>query len=253
MKAGVPVEEIIASLFEAVVYQNLATLTKGNTPMPEVLLLGGPNLFFKGLQEAWRHHLTRLWKERKASLPEGKDPEHLICVPPEALYYACLGCVEIAHGEPLGVGTYAGREKLKWWVEEGQYEQKKKEGGKGLWATVDDLEGFKRKYAQHGNGRSSHEAQRNGSKIRAVCGMDFGSTTAKFVLLSPEREILATGYALSHGNPIEDAKTLFRQVQNAMEEGELLAVSITGYGKDLLINYVESKYDNIQHPLRGDC
>jgi activator of 2-hydroxyglutaryl-CoA dehydratase len=48
LKGGVPVEEIIASLFEAVVYQNLATLTKGNTPAPQVLLLGGPNLFFKG-------------------------------------------------------------------------------------------------------------------------------------------------------------------------------------------------------------
>ena len=58
LKAGVPVEEIIASLFEAVVYQNLATLTRGHTPMPDILLLGGPNLFFKGLQEAWRHHLA---------------------------------------------------------------------------------------------------------------------------------------------------------------------------------------------------
>ena len=64
VKTGVPVEEIIASLFEAVVYQNLATLTKGNTPMPTVLLLGGPNLFFKGLQEAWRHHLMKLWTQR---------------------------------------------------------------------------------------------------------------------------------------------------------------------------------------------
>ncbi len=34
VKGGVPVEEIIASLFEAVVQQNLATLTKGNTPAP---------------------------------------------------------------------------------------------------------------------------------------------------------------------------------------------------------------------------
>jgi activator of 2-hydroxyglutaryl-CoA dehydratase len=42
LKAGVSVEEIIASLFEAVVYQNLATLTRGNTPLPEILLLGGP-------------------------------------------------------------------------------------------------------------------------------------------------------------------------------------------------------------------
>ena len=70
VKGGVPVEEIIASLFEAVVYQNLATLTKGNTPAPQVLLLGGPNLFFTGLQQAWRHHLTKLWAERRCPAGE---------------------------------------------------------------------------------------------------------------------------------------------------------------------------------------
>ena len=73
LKAGVPVEEIIASLFEAVVYQNLATLTRGNTPLPEILLLGGPNLFFKGLQEAWRHHLGKVWKERRVPVADDRD------------------------------------------------------------------------------------------------------------------------------------------------------------------------------------
>src|SRR5262245_32080506 len=81
VKAGVSIEEIIASLFEAVVYQNLATLTKGNTPAPEVLLLGGPNLFFTGLQEAWRHHLKKIWEQRKVPLPDGCDPESLVFVP----------------------------------------------------------------------------------------------------------------------------------------------------------------------------
>ncbi len=129
VKTGVPVEEIIASLFEAVVYQNLATLTKGNTPAPEVLLLGGPNLFFKGLQEAWRHHLGKLWEQRKLALPEGRDPASLITVPAEALYYACLGCVEIGAGEADGVAVYEGRDRLRWWVEEGQQEEKAKAGG----------------------------------------------------------------------------------------------------------------------------
>src|SRR5712664_445588 len=92
VKTGVPVEEIIASLFEAVVYQNLATLTRGNTPMPEILLLGGPNLFFTGLQQAWRHHLLKLWKERAVAIPEDKDPTSLIRVPDDALYYAAQGC-----------------------------------------------------------------------------------------------------------------------------------------------------------------
>src|SRR3989449_2801094 len=89
VKTGVPVEEIIASLFEAVVYQNLATPTKGNTPSPEGLLLGGPNLFFTGLQQAWRHHLAKLSVQRKIVLPEGRDAASLIILPARALYYAC--------------------------------------------------------------------------------------------------------------------------------------------------------------------
>ena len=82
-----PVDEIIASLYEAVIYQNLATLTKGNTPQPGVLLLGGPNLFFRGLQEAWRHHLGKLWAERNIDA----DPATAVQVPDAAVYYACLG------------------------------------------------------------------------------------------------------------------------------------------------------------------
>ena len=77
LKGGVPVNEIIASLFEAVVYQNLATLTKGNTPLPKVLLLGGPNLFFQGLRQAWRHHLVKLWAERNVCLPASADVSRL--------------------------------------------------------------------------------------------------------------------------------------------------------------------------------
>ena len=102
LKSGVPVEEIMASLFEAVVHQNLATLTKGNTPMPQVLLLGGPNLFFGGLQQAWRHHLARLWSERGVPMPHGLDANSAIIVPEDALYYAALGCAEVEPDEAEG-------------------------------------------------------------------------------------------------------------------------------------------------------
>ncbi len=235
VKTGVPVEEIIASLFEAVVYQNLATLTKGNTPMPEVLLLGGPNLFFKGLQEAWRHHLTKLWTQRKVDVPEGRDPASLIIVPSEALYYACLGCVEIGEGEKPEVGVYQGRDKLKWWVDEGQHEQKAKDGGKALVAGADDLSTFVSQYGA----RPAVAAVAAGGAGRAttatpvLLGCDFGSTTAKAVALSPERELLFSCYALSKGNPIEDAQSLFGQVREAGFT-EVAGLALTGYGKDLL-------------------
>jgi len=231
VKTGVPVEEIIASLFEAVVYQNLATLTKGNTPMPEVLLLGGPNLFFQGLQEAWRHHLTNLWSQRKTALPGGRDPASLIVVPTEALYYACLGCVEIGKDEPPDVGVYRGRDKLHWWVETGQHEQKAKDGGKALIAGSEDRISFG---AQWDTWRAAARTEeRRPITGPALIGCDFGSTTAKAVVLSPSREQLFSCYALSKGNPIEDAQSLFRQMREA-GVGEVAGLALTGYGKDLL-------------------
>jgi predicted CoA-substrate-specific enzyme activase len=232
VKTGVPVEEIIASLFEAVVYQNLATLTKGNTPSPEVLLLGGPNLFFTGLQEAWRHHLGKLWEQRKIALPDGRDAASLITVPAEALYYACLGCVEIGAGEPDGVAVYAGRDRLRWWVEEGQQEEKAKAGGRALVACPDDLTSF---VAEYDLKRPAAAAAKATGPV--LIGCDFGSTTAKAVVLSPARDLLFSCYALSQGNPIEDAQSLFRQVREA-GYAEVGGLALTGYGKDLLKDVV---------------
>jgi len=236
VKSGVPVEEIIASLFEAVVYQNLATLTKGNTPIPHVLLLGGPNQFFAGLQEAWRHHLGKLWDERKLKLPEGETLESLITVPEDALYYACLGCVEIGREEKHPVGIYVGSEKLQWWVDQGQWEAKEKEGSRGLVRDAADLESFMQRY---GNGTSCEPVGKAAADrdVPVLVGCDFGSTTAKAVVLSADGEVVLSCYTPSAGNPIEDAKVLFRQIRQAGFE-KFGGLGLTGYGKDLLQNII---------------
>src|SRR2546421_1742901 len=52
-KRGVPTDQLMASLFEAIVMQNLAVLTRGNTLRPQVLLLGGPNTYIRGMKECW--------------------------------------------------------------------------------------------------------------------------------------------------------------------------------------------------------
>jgi predicted CoA-substrate-specific enzyme activase len=228
VKTGVPVEEIIASLYEAVVYQNLATLTKGNTPRPNVLLLGGPNLFFQGLQEAWRHHLGKLWKERGIDA----DPNVSVSIPKGALYYACLGCIELARADQPSVGVYSGRERLEWWIEKGQWEAKAKEGAKGLVRDSTELSSF---MSEYGAPRASVSAP--GAQDGVLVGCDFGSTTAKAVVMSASRELLFSCYAQSHGNPIEDAKALLRQIRGA-GFASIAGVAITGYGKDLLKDIV---------------
>lgn len=226
VKAGVPVEEIIASLYEAVVYQNLATLTKGNTPAPQVLLLGGPNLFFRGLQEAWRHHLEKLWSERKIAA----DPAEAIRIPEDALYYACLGCIEVAASEDEAAGRYAGAEKLRAWIDKGQWEAKAKEGGKALVRDEAELCEFAGRYGATQCPAPRAEKPRDAP---VLLGCDFGSTTAKAVLLCPEGELLSSIYVPSHGNPIEDAKAIFREVGKSGYRN-LAGLALTGYGKDLL-------------------
>jgi predicted CoA-substrate-specific enzyme activase len=228
VKSGVPVDEIIASLYEAVIHQNLATLTKGHTPQPNVLLLGGPNLFFRGLQEAWRHHLGKLWTERRIDA----DPASAVLVPEDAVYYACLGCIAIARGEAETIGVYAGRDQLRWWIDTGQWEEKAKEGGKGLVRDGQDLQMFLRKYAS----RAAHDrgAPTQPTHVEPVLvGCDFGSTTAKAVALSFDHALRFSCYTASNGNPIEDAKALFRQLREA-GVSDIAGLAVTGYGKDLL-------------------
>ncbi len=227
LKAGVPKEEIIASLFEAVVQQNLATLTKGNTPQPNVLLLGGPNMFFRGLREAWAAHLQRLWEARGTPLPDGVTAQDCIQTPEDALFYACLGCVEIARRETHGTTPYAGLDQLDWWIETGQKESKAREGRGALSASRDELHRFARQFEA---APVSVAARIEGP---VFVGCDFGSTTVKAIVLSEAREVLTSVYRPSVGNPIEDAKAVFAALR---EEGvrDIARLGITGYGKDLL-------------------
>src|SRR5438105_12553788 len=131
-KVGTPSDELMASLFEAIVLQNLSVLTRGHTLRPHVLLLGGPNSFIRGMREAWQANIPRMWKERKVEIPEGSKPEDLIKVPGNAQYFAALGAVEFGKDEDDDVGRYSGTGTLVHYIEYGRQEEKAKSGGKGL-------------------------------------------------------------------------------------------------------------------------
>src|SRR5438445_7572675 len=145
-KEGTPPDELMASLFEAIVLQNLSVLTRGHTLRPHVLLLGGPNSFIRGMREAWQANIPRMWKERKVEIPEGSKPEDLIKVPGNAQYFAALGAVEFGKDEDDDVGRYSGTGTLIHYIDFGRQEEKASAGGKGLVESQDELEAFKAKY-----------------------------------------------------------------------------------------------------------
>ncbi len=72
VKASIPSPEIMCSLADAIVMQNLSVLTRGNTLRHKVLLLGGPNTYLPFLQECWRKRIPQTWEDRGYDYPEGR-------------------------------------------------------------------------------------------------------------------------------------------------------------------------------------
>ncbi len=234
-KTGTPPDELMASLFEAIVLQNLSVLTRGHTLRPHVLLLGGPNGFIRGMREAWQANIPRMWKERKVELPEGVKAEELIKVPENSQYFAALGAVEFGRDEDEEIGQYTGTEKLKYYIDFGRSEEKAAAGGKGLVENPTELATFQFEYSKK---RFVPATFQPGSTVRGFVGIDGGSTSTKAVLLDEQGDILCKAYQLSNGNPIQDTIEMFEklrgQIEGAGASMEVLGVGTTGYAKDIL-------------------
>ena len=234
-KVGTPPDELMASLFEAIVLQNLSVLTRGHTLRPHVLLLGGPNSFIKGMREAWQANIPRMWQERKVAIPDGAKPEDLIKVPQNAQYFAALGAVEFGKSEEDCVGCYRGYEQLVHYIDFGRQEEKAKSGGKGLVDRPEDLDLFRDAYRRK---KFTPAVFQKGSTVAGFIGIDGGSTSTKAVLLDENGDILCKSYQLSNGNPIQDTIEMFENLRKQVEAQhahlEVLGVGTTGYAKDIL-------------------
>ncbi len=234
-KQGVPADQLMASLFDAIVLQNLTVLTRGHTLQPDVLLLGGPNTFISGMREAWQHNIPQIWKERGVELAEAADPEDHIKTPADALYFAAIGAVEFGRQEDEGIGRYLGTECLERYLREGRQREKAEAGSRGLWVSAEELQEFRTKHARPPFTSTTFQS---GERVSAFIGLDGGSTSTKAVLLSEKGDLLCKAYQLSQGNPIEDTKQLFESLRNQVESQgahlEVLGVGTTGYAKDIL-------------------
>jgi activator of 2-hydroxyglutaryl-CoA dehydratase/predicted nucleotide-binding protein (sugar kinase/HSP70/actin superfamily) len=240
-KEGTPSDELMASLFDAIVLQNLTVLTRGHTLRPHVLLLGGPNTFIRGMREAWQHNIPKTWKERGVEVPAGESPESLIKVPANAQYFAALGAVQFGRDEEAPVGRYTGMARLDHYITAGRAEEKAASGGRGLSTSDEELRAFKERYTPK---RFVPATFQRGELVRGFIGLDGGSTSTKAVLLSTAGDVLCKVYQLSKGNPIQDTIDMFDGLRTQVEQAgatlEVLGVGTTGYAKDILKDVLQA-------------
>ena len=232
-KQGVPESHLMASLFHAIVLQNLSVLTRGITLMPDVFLLGGPNAYFPGLQLAWRKGLLDLWTRKEIALPEGATAETLVTVPPMAEYFAAMGAILFGAADTEEV-QYFGTQRLEQHIRASEASRNSGGGTGGLCVDEAELAGFRRTYSIP----AAPAPARADRRLEIFIGLDGGSTSTKAVALSPDGEILTSSYRLSEADPITDAiavlKDLGGKLGIAARPVKVLGLGTTGYSKDLL-------------------
>jgi len=231
---GIPTDQLMASLFQAIVGQNLSVLTRGHTLRPQVLLLGGPNTYIRGMQEAWRANIPLMWEERGYPLPAGVDPRELIVVPENAQYFAALGAIDSSDQVDDDIRDYAGWRKLESFLGRRRAEPRRGVEG-GLVRSSEELAAFKAQYRARPFVAPTF---RPGQEVEAFIGLDGGSTSTKAVLLDAGRNLIAKAYQLSSGSPISDTQAILAKLRAAVESGGARLVTrglgVTGYAKDVL-------------------
>lgn len=235
VKSGIPRGEIMNSLADAIVSQNLAVLTRGNTLKAKVLLLGGPNTYLPFLQQCWRLRIPESWAERGYEYDKSVPIEELIFVPKNSEYYAAYGAVLFGIHEPATVGVFRGLEPLKEFINHGRKAKLGESAGPGLVDEDAQRLTFVDKYQTPPYEDAKLEA---GKTYRGVIGLDGGSTSSKCVLIDEHETILKKVYVLSKGNPIADMRDMFAEMRQwATDQGaklEITGFGVTGYAGDVL-------------------
>lgn len=229
VKTSVPSDEIMNSLADAIVMQNLTVLTRGNTLMPNVLLLGGPNTYLPFLQECWRMRIAEIWDERGVAYDKNKIKE-LVSVPDNAQYYAALGAVIFGEGEANNDKPFSGLIQLKTMVDTGGITQNDNNDSP-LISSPEELEAFQKEYAI-----KTFIPPVLTEKTTCYLGIDGGSTSSKAVLCDEKGELLLKVYQLSKGNPIEDTLELLEKIQEQDPHGyyDVKGLGVTGYAAEVL-------------------
>lgn len=249
VKSGIPAGEIMNSLADAIVHQNLSVLTRGNTLRPKVLLLGGPNTYLPFLKACWRHRIPETWDQRGFDYPKDVPIEELVFTPDNAQYYAAVGAVEfgLVESQEKGAAIYPGLDGLREYMKNGRGARLGGNAAGPLVKDNDELKTFLERYTIPDFVPPPVEV---GSVVRGVIGLDGGSTSSKAVLVGADGKVLYKAYRLSKGNPIQDTKEILQHIREWVHSQgatlEVMGFGATGYAAAVLQESVKADVNIVE-------
>ena len=227
-------EDIAASVFNAVVLQTIATLSRGNFPSPQILFSGGPLTFLPALKNAF----MRVLKVDKATILEADNSELL----------SAIGAALANSAKKQEIGLMQLKKLLNTAPKHSDLYQNR------LVPLFEDKTGFKqwKKNLTQNQVERIDSAQLNGAKC--FLGVDSGSTTTKLVMIDEQGRIAFDFYCNNNGNPINAVREGLKKIQQLFESDgnspNILRSMVTGYGEDLIrtaFDFDEGMVETLAH------
>lgn len=224
LNQGARREDVSMSIYRAVVDQTLSGLAQGREIKGNVLFLGGPLSFLKGLDKAFVDRLNL--NKDQAIFPSNAS--------------VFMG---------IGAALFADKENEIFTLDE--LEEKISSAdlsdsivyGKPLFTSKEEYKKFKEDH----NDFNIKYAPLETYKGKAYLGVDAGSTTTKLVLLSENDEILFSSYDTNKGRPIDTIVKQLKEIYSKADKDLIIASSsVTGYGENLIQSCLKIKYGLVE-------
>ena len=215
---GARVEDIAASIYQAVVNQTIAGLAQGRPIRGNVLYLGGPLSFNHALRERFDSTLG----------VSGVCPDH-------SLLFVALGA---AYYSDTVFDLAALADRLH---ECGASEAYRSQPP--LFASEADYAAFCARHEQAKVGRAAFPADYAGS---VHIGIDSGSTTVKVAVIDEGGALLFTDYRPNLGNPVPLIRRTLQTLYAEHPNLRVASVTTTGYGEELAKHAFHADYGVVE-------
>jgi len=210
---GTSVEDLSASIFQAVVNQTISGLACGHPIRGNVAFLGGPLSFLSELRQRFIETLDL-------------SPEQVI-FPENSKYFVAIGAAMLAEKHE----KHSLKELTN--ILETMDPDAMSET-KHLKPLFEDEADYARFTQRHNRAQVSKKDIRK-ARGKLYLGIDAGSTTTKAALIDEDRNLLFQHYMSNEGNPISATMQIMRKMYPQIPPNAYIAnTCVTGYGEGLI-------------------
>ena len=211
-------EDIVASVFNAVVLQTLTTLSRGYKPSPVLLFGGGPLTFLPALKDFFMQTLN-----------VGQDGVL------EADNTELLPAIGAALADDMSKQKIALTQLIDLLTTQQQYDHTDQNRLSQLFSDVQEFNRWEKARTQHKADRIDLRQMDGG---RCFLGIDSGSTTTKMVLIDEQGRVAFDYYCNNKGNTIKAVQAGLENIQRLFATCDnpphIARSVVTGYGEDLI-------------------